>query len=180
MQNETCKHGPHRRNFVKEALAGVIGLIAVVIPGLAGLAVMLDPLRRKAAGTLNLRVAALASLPEDGTPVKVPVIADKTDAWNKFSQIPIGAIYLRRKGKDAVEALNVVCPHAGCFVTYQKDRKDYLCPCHDSRFALDGSISSKDSPSPRGLDALQAEVREGQVWVKFQNFHAGKKEKVPV
>ena len=176
-----CNHQkPDRRNFFKEGLAAVIGGLVAIVPGLAGLAVWLDPLRRKAEGGAKLRVARLAAIPEDGTPVKFSVIADKSDAWNKFSQIPIGAVYLRRKSPTVVEALNVICPHAGCFVTYQKDKKDYLCPFHDSRFAIDGTISSPSSPSPRGLDTMDVEVVEGEVWVKFQNYQAGRKDKVPV
>ena len=56
----------------------------------------------------------------------------------------------------------------------------YLCPCHNSTFALDGKISSAGSPSPRGLDELEVEIRnDSEVWVKFQNYRAGVPEKIP-
>ena len=79
-----------------------------------------------------------------------------------------------------VEAINVVCPHAGCFVDFRTDKKDFYCPCHNSAFSIDGKISDPKSPAPRGLDLLEAEVRnEKEVWVTFQNFQTGKSEKVP-
>ncbi len=171
---------PARRNFLKEALAGVLGFVITVIPGLAGLAVFLDPLKRQGnAGGRLVRVASLGAIPADGTPAKFAVVAEKIDAWNKFSEIPIGAVYLRRAGAGKIVALNVICPHAGCFVTLQKSGKDFLCPCHDSKFDLDGAITSPGSPSPRGLDTMEVEVRQDEVWVRFQSFQRGKKDKVP-
>jgi menaquinol-cytochrome c reductase iron-sulfur subunit len=119
-------------------------------------------------------------LPPDGVPRKFPVLADRTDAWNKYLNVPIGAVYLRRTSADKVEALNVVCPHAGCFVDFNPAVGGFRCPCHNSTFTVDGKIDSPASPAPRGLDSLEAEVRNGDVWVVFQNFKAGQKEKVPV
>ena len=92
----------------------------------------------------------------------------------------IGAVYLRREKGKPVEALNVACPHAGCFVDYVAARHGYLCPCHNSTFALDGKINDPKSPSPRALDTLEVEIRgEGEIWVRFQNYRAGVSTKVP-
>ena len=44
----------------------------------------------------------------------------------------------------------------------------------------DGKILDPKSPSPRGLDDLPVEIRNGgEVWVTFQNFRAGVHEKIP-
>ena len=88
-------------------------------------------------------------MPADGIPRKFAVIADRVDAWNKFPQVPIGAVYLRRTGDQTVEALNVVCPHAGGFVDYIAEKNCFICPLHDSKFSLDGKISDPKSPAPR-------------------------------
>ncbi|HVY70044.1 MAG TPA: Rieske (2Fe-2S) protein, partial [Verrucomicrobiae bacterium] len=105
----------------------------------------------------------------------------RQDAWNKFTNVPVGAVYLRRVGEKTVEAFNVVCPHAGCFVDFMPERKSYLCPCHNSTFGLDGKIQDAKSPSPRGLDSLEVELRDGgEIWVRFQNYQAGHHEKIPV
>ncbi len=92
----------------------------------------------------------------------------------------MGAIYLRRTGENEVKAFNVVCPHAGCFVDYRGDMNSFFCPCHNSAFGLNGELADKRSPSPRGLDSLEAEVRGNEVWVKFQNFQTGHATKIPV
>ena len=171
---------PTRRGFLKQAGAILFGAVAGLVPFLSGLTVFFDPLRRKAGAGQFVPVASLNALPEDGSPRKFSVIASRTDAWNKSPQTPIGAVYLRRTGEKTVQALNVVCPHAGCFVDYNPTAKGYHCPCHDSAFALSGQISSPSSPAPRGLDDLEVEIRKDvEIWVKFQNFQAGQATKTP-
>ena len=176
---DTPVNPPNRRSFLKEASAILIGAIASLVPLASGLFVFMDPLRRKSKAGDFIFVASLTALPEDGLPRKFSIIADHTDAWSKLPPSPVGAVYLRRVGQS-VEAFNVVCPHAGCFVDFVPDKKSYLCPCHNSTFALDGKISTPSSPSPRAMDKLTAEVRNGnEVWVKFQNFRAGEREQIP-
>jgi menaquinol-cytochrome c reductase iron-sulfur subunit len=159
--------------------ATVIGLIIKLVPLSAGLAVFFDPLlKRKGAAAGQkpfLRVASLSALPEDGTPVQFPVVADLTDAWNREPNQPIGAVYLRRVG-NTVECFNAICPHAGCFVAYAAQRKVFQCPCHTSSFELTGQRIAP-SPSPRDLDKLavdEEKLRSGEVWVQFVNYYPGK------
>jgi Rieske Fe-S protein len=93
----------------------------------------------------------------------------------------VGAVYLQRLAGKQVRALNVVCPHAGCFVDFRGAESCFHCPCHNSSFSLDGKVLDPKSPSPRALDDLPVEVRNGtEIWVQFQNFRAGVKEKTPV
>jgi menaquinol-cytochrome c reductase iron-sulfur subunit len=172
---------PDRRNFLTKAAAVVIGGIVAAIAPIAGLFVAFDPLRRKSEASGLVLVTSLNALPDDGTPRKFSVIATKVDAWNRTPNVPIGAVYLQRFKDGKVRALNVVCPHAGCFVDFRSAQNHYHCPCHNSSFALDGKVLDPKSPSPRALDDLEVEIRNGtEIWVKFQNFRAGVHEKIPV
>jgi Rieske Fe-S protein len=172
--------GGARRRFVLKALTLGSGGLAYVVPALAGVVAFLNPLKQKSQAGQFLRVASLDVLPEDGTPQKVSVVADRTDAWNRFPNEPIGALFLRRTGGGQVEALNVVCPHAGCSVQYEPKDGKLFCPCHAASFDLDGKRLDETSPSPRDLDTLDVEIRDGtEVWVRFQNFRTGIPEKVP-
>jgi menaquinol-cytochrome c reductase iron-sulfur subunit len=174
-----------RRNVLVAFAATVIGGLVGIVPFAAGLATFLDPLVKLRARTGGAaaagsghplrRVAALSALPADGTPVQVPVIADLTDAWNRESNQPIGAVYLRRQN-GKVECFNAICPHAGCFVAYSADRKVFQCPCHTSSFELDGQ-RILPSPSPRNMDALKVDaekLKADEVWVEFVNYYPGK------
>jgi len=170
-----------RRGFLAKLTSAIIGAIITLVPAAAGLAVWLDPVRRKTStGGQLVRVATLSALPDDGVPRKFSVIASRVDAWNRSPETAIGAVYLRREKGEKPRAFNVVCPHAGCFVDYMEERKGYLCPCHNSTFALNGKINDPSSPSPRGLDELAVEVRNSnEVWVRFQNYRPGTSEKIP-
>jgi Rieske Fe-S protein len=181
--NPAPASGAPRRGFVKALFAAVLGGVAVLGPALAGLFVFLDPLRRSRGTSRAVRVASLEALPEDGVPRRFPVIASRTDAWNKFPRVPVGAVYLRRTGSKEVVAFNVICPHAGCLVDFNDEEKNFLCPCHNSAFALDGRRANENSPSPRDLDTLKVEFRKApkgtDVWVHFQNFRTGVAQKIP-
>jgi len=180
--------GPPRRNFLAAFLATVIGLIVSIFPLIAGGLVFLDPiLKRKTtpgggkSGEPGgdkpfLRVASLDSIPDNGMPVQVPVIADLVDAWNREVNQPIGAVYLVRSGTN-VKCFNAICPHAGCFVGFAAARKCFQCPCHTSSFLLNGT-RILPSPSPRDMDELPVDpeklAKDGEVWVQFMNFYPGK------
>lgn len=180
--NSDPANGSDRRDFVKACCAVAVGGVAVSIPLAAGLNFASDPIRRGPAQAGGfLKVAHMGALPEDGAPRKFAVVADKSDVWNKFPNVPIGSVYLRRLAANKVEALSVICPHAGCAVDYQPEKGNFLCPCHNSAFGLDGSISDRRSPSARPLDTLEVELREGgEIWVRYQNFRAGIAEKLPL
>ena len=169
-----------RRSFLMRLGAIVFGGLATLIPVGTGVAALFDPLRKRARSTDMVMVTRLAAIPEDGVPKKFTVETDRVDAWTTYQQTPVGAIYLRRVD-DSVAALNVVCPHAGCFVALAPDRSRFACPCHKSSFDLDGVIDDPGSPSPRDMDSLEVEVRNGdEVWVRFQSFQSGRAEKTPV
>ena len=97
-----------------------------------------------------MRWTSLDTLPDDGTPRKVAVIADRTDAWNRFVNEPIGNVFLRRAGQTGeVVALQVVCPHAGCSINYQATDAGgkFFCPCHAASFDLTGSGPTRPRPA---------------------------------
>ncbi|KAF0178369.1 MAG: menaquinol-cytochrome c reductase iron-sulfur subunit [Limisphaerales bacterium] len=172
---------PARREFLKQGCAACLAVAAVGTPAAVGTRVFLDPLTRLKTVENFVKVTTLDTLPEDGTPVQFPVLADRRDAWTKFTQVPIGAVFLQRQAKDKLLALSVVCPHAGCFVDYVEEQQGFLCPCHNSLFLKDGGLKDEQSPSPRPLDTLEVQVRNrNEVWVRFQDFQLGVTEKKPV
>lgn len=165
-----------RRNFLTKVAAGAIGVVLGLFPIAVGALTILDPLvgKKKKKGQL-IRVASVSQLPDDGTPIRVPIVSDLVDAWNRETNQPIGAVYLR-KDKDKVVAFNAICPHAGCFIGYSSQRAVFQCPCHTSAFELDGD-RIEPSPSPRDLDPLSIDEKrlsEGEIWIDFVNYYPGK------
>ncbi|MEX2472813.1 MAG: Rieske (2Fe-2S) protein [Gemmatimonadota bacterium] len=167
-----------RRSFLQAIGAVLAGAAAGFAPVVAGAATLLDPLRRERPDADLVRVTTLTTLPEGGAPKRVTVQSDRVDAWTHYALTPVGAVYLRRDA-GRLHALNVVCPHAGCSVNLAPDGSHFACPCHRSRFALDGT--REEGPSPRNMDELDVEVRGGdEVWVRFQNFRPGTEDKIPM
>jgi len=171
-----------RRGFLVKFAAVIFGGIVAIVPFAAGLFAFFDPLRRKSETGEFVRIVPLDALPPDGVPRRFAVLSNRSDAWNFFANQPVGAVYLRRTAENHIEALNSTCPHAGCFVDFDRQSDCYKCPCHNSRFTVDGAMI-QPSPSPRPMDTLAIELRESgvakEVWVKFENFYTGIAERLP-
>ena len=164
-----------RRSFLTQALAVIFGLVTGLVPVAVGVATFLNPLRKAKKGGSGdgfIKVTELESLPYN-VPQLVNIIADRHDAWNYYPKEPIGSVYITKTGPQEVQVFNTTCPHAGCAVDYQAEKNCFFCPCHNSKFALDGKRDAT-SPSARDLDTLELRVDDkGDVWVKYQDFQPG-------
>jgi menaquinol-cytochrome c reductase iron-sulfur subunit len=171
------------------AAAVVTGAIAVLTPLGAGLASFLSPLFRQSSSS-RVRIALLEQVPDDGMPRAFPVLADRVDAWTRYPEQRIGAVYLiRNKGEEKPIAFTAKCPHAGCFIGYTPGENEFKCPCHTSAFNLDGTRVHGDAEvAPRGMDSLKVDVRAvaagngakvDEVWVDFVDYQTGRKDRAP-
>ena len=88
-----------------------------------------------------------------------------------MTAFPAGRFYLARLDDGAFLALGRECTHLGCTVPWSQAEGRFVCPCHDSRFAADGTRLGGESP--RDLDPLEARVEEGRVLVRYQRFETG-------
>lgn len=179
----------NRRSFFAAAVALITGAIAMLTPVAAGLLAFVSPLFRKTKSP-EVRIALLSQVPDDGLPRYFSVVADREDAWNRYPQQRIGAVYLvRAKGESEPVAFTAKCPHAGCQIGYESGSDLFQCPCHTSSFKLDGTRSRGDAEvSPRDMDKLPVSLREvdsvegesvTEVWIEFIDFQTGHKEQHP-
>ena len=186
-----------RRGFFVRFLAGAIGLFVGVVPFAAGLTFFMDPLLRKrqaddadgssssgtvkdADGFVKMNIT-LDALPSDGSPRAFKVYDDRVDAWNKFQNIEIGTVWLRRTPDNQVLAFSSICPHLGCAVDFRQAENDFYCPCHTSSFDLDGEKTN--AIPPRGMDRLAVKVdpqADNAVWLKYEEFRGATPNKIPV
>jgi len=65
----------------------------------------------------------------------------------EFDDDPV-AVYRDEDGE--VHARSAVCPHMGCLVDWNDGEKSWDCPCHGSRFGVDGEVL--DTPAVDGLE----------------------------
>lgn len=52
-------------------------------------------------------------------------------------------------GKTKLHVVSVKCPHLGCELVWNPDEKSWDCPCHGSRFDIDGRLL--DGPAEKGV-----------------------------
>lgn len=185
--------GQPRRGFLMRFMTGLLAVILGLVPTVFGFLFFFDPLvRRKgsasasenpkkdAEGFIKMDVTR-DSLPDDGTPMSFKVYDDKIDAWNKFLQIEVGQVWLRKNADGEVVAFNTICPHLGCAVDYRAGRNDFFCPCHTSAFDMDGQRTNEIPP--RGMDPLVTKLKPetGEtIWLKYQTFRAGTEKMIPI
>jgi cytochrome b6-f complex iron-sulfur subunit/menaquinol-cytochrome c reductase iron-sulfur subunit len=116
-----------------------------------------------------VRVGRFSDLP-DGEPRRMAVVDDDRDAFTVTRNQQLGSVWVIREG-TGVRAMSSTCPHLGCSIDVNADKKSFGCPCHASRFALSGA--SEAGPSPRPMDPLTARVVDGWVEVDFRRFRQG-------
>jgi cytochrome b6-f complex iron-sulfur subunit len=59
-------------------------------------------------------------------------------------------------GGGGVFALSAVCTHLGCITRFLSDERAIACPCHGSRFDLEGNVVH--GPAPRPLPWLEVQT----------------------
>lgn len=188
-QSSHQESGAPRRGFLYQFITGAIAAVLGIVPAVTAVLFALNPLKKTPGGNegaedlsdgfVNLGITVEA-LPEDGAPRAVKVVDDRVDAWNKFTNVEIGRVWLRRLEGDKVVAFSTICPHLGCAIDFRREEHDFYCPCHTSTFALDGT--KQNQIPPRNMDELEIRRDEetGELWVKYETYRAATPEKVPV
>ena len=105
-------------------------------------------------------------------PVREIVDIEQVNGWMEaVSHKPVYVTKGARKGSlDGVEVLSAVCPHLGCEVPWNADAGKFVCPCHGSVFAPDGSLIQ--GPALRGMDTLAIQMKEDALMVRYEYFQA--------
>ena len=166
---------PDRRKFLATcALGGGVG-VAAAVPLIR---LVVDPAGKQTVSTPRAPIDLGPASRFVVAPTKVEIVAPVIkDAWAAARDVVLGAAYIRRVGDD-LDARSAVCPHLGCAVAFDRGQNNYLCPCHDSRFALDGAKLS--GPSERGLDQLPLQIVNGRVLLTWERYKTGRSSKEPV
>ena len=166
-----------RRDFLK--------ICSVVLSSLIGIAYAVPLIRTFISPGLKETVFGSTGLLELGSisdyqvdvPKKVKIKDTKVDAWTKFPPTEIGAVWIIMDKNKEFTVFTSICPHLGCGINWDENSGKFICPCHDSFFDIEGRVLS--GPSPRGMDTLETEIKDGKIFVKYQKMRLGVSEKIP-
>jgi Rieske Fe-S protein len=135
-----------RRTFLGWWLASL--LTATVVAGVLPILVFFWPAppkgQRKGPITITLDTP-LDQIPE-GQPSKILAPTNPNSAFimadgggdNAAGDLAFGGYVVKTGGATVVFAQN--CSHLGCSVSFNKDAQTFDCPCHGSRFYINGNV----------------------------------------
>lgn len=146
-----------RRGFLAR---GFWAALATVSAGLATPLVgyFFGPLLRKKTESL-LRLGAVEDFPVD-TPTRVETAFRRRDGW--VAEEGQQAAWVVRRA-DRLLVFDPRCTHLSCAYHWHAQSKQFLCPCHNGVYDLEGRVVS--GPPPRPLDTFDTTIRDGTLFV---------------
>ena len=168
-----------RRKFLKVATCAIGGGVGLAVAGPV-LTLLADPAGKMTVPTptapLDLGLAEQFRVGAE--PRRVDVVAPIVkDAWVASRNVVLGAAWIRRTAPDKLVALSAICPHLGCAIGWDAAARNFLCPCHDSRFSVSGDKMT--GPSERGMDELPLAVVDGRLQLTWVRYKTGQTTREP-
>jgi menaquinol-cytochrome c reductase iron-sulfur subunit len=155
----------NRRSFFG-ALLGVGSVFMGALLSVPLIRFALFPLIRRTTDLKSSPIGSVSEFSSLSEPAMRTIQIEQIDGWRKT--VSEKAVYITKNQQGQLAVLTSICPHLGCTVPWNKEKKQFICPCHGGTFSADGSRVS--GPSQRGMDALETSVQDGQLLVRFQYF----------
>lgn len=70
-----------------------------------------------------------------------------------------------KDSEGELKAVNPTCTHQGCIVDWSADENQFICPCHNAKYAPDGEVLAK--PAPSSLSTYQLQEDNGNILVSL-------------
>jgi menaquinol-cytochrome c reductase iron-sulfur subunit len=154
-----------RRSFLG-ALLAVGGIFVGALLSVPLIRFAIFPLLRRTTELKSSPVGELNEFSSLTEPTLRTIQIEQVDGWRKA--VSEKAVYVTKDSQGQLRVLTSICPHLGCTVPWNKEKNQFVCPCHGATFSLDGTRIS--GPSLRGMDTLETSVQDGQLLVRFQYF----------
>jgi Rieske Fe-S protein len=143
-----------RRTFLGWWVASL--LTATVVTG--GLPILIffwpAPPKGQKKGPINILLDTSIDQLQDGQATKILAPTNPNSAFimadgggdNAPGDLAFGGYVVKNQGKVVVFAQN--CSHLGCSINFNTDAKTFDCPCHGSRFHMDGTVLHGPAADP--------------------------------
>ena len=156
---------PHlsRKGFVT-ATVGVLGTIMGAVVGLPAIGYLISPATKSQESEAWIALGPLENYPI-GVPTPFSFTRSKINGWEKTVNSHGVHVLRRSEAESDILVLSNVCTHLSCRVTWEEDAQEYVCPCHDAQFDINGDVSF--GPPPRPLDQYETKVEEGNLFIHF-------------
>jgi Rieske Fe-S protein len=158
-------HHISRRDFIKITTVAVGSVIGAAI-GLPAINFLIDPALKADKTDAWIPLGKLEKI-EIGKPTLLTFTRSKANGWEKT--VNSYGVFILRKSETQTLVLSNKCTHLGCHVNWDAETQEYICPCHDAQFGINGEVLG--GPPPRPLDQYsgdQVKVEDGTLLIHFQ------------
>src|SRR5258707_9154508 len=145
-----------RRGFFLTVIYGLCAAMCAALSIPAAVYLFFPPKLRK---EQNWAEAGDVTKMTPNSPVEMVFRRNRVDGWRILSEKST-AWAVKMYGGEVV-AFAPQCTHLGCAYHFDEPKKQFLCPCHNSVFSLDGKVAS--GPAPRPLDRYDAKVQANKL-----------------
>jgi menaquinol-cytochrome c reductase iron-sulfur subunit len=149
----------NRRSFLG-ALLSIGSVFVGVLLSVPLIRFAIFPLIRRTTDLKNSPVGSLSEFSSLTEPAMRTIQIEQIDGWRET--LSEKAVYITKDQRGQLCVLSSICPHLGCTVPWNKEKKQFICPCHGGTFSADGSRVS--GPSQRGMDTLETSVQDAKCW----------------
>lgn len=142
----------HRKQFL---LGAGVGLAATVLAACSTYG-------KKPEAASAPPTSTVDSTPGTGAPASAPAPAPAANAIAKTADVPVGSgvivdeVVVTQPTAGVFKGFSTTCTHAGCAVN-KVANGTIDCPCHGSKFNLDGSVAN--GPATKPLEAKAVTVQ---------------------
>jgi menaquinol-cytochrome c reductase iron-sulfur subunit len=143
--------GVTRRNFYVGAIYGLGAAIAAALGLPAAIYLLLPPKVRVASQWVE--IGDVTSLAPD-SPTEMTFRSNRVDGWKVTSEKTTA--WVVKQADNSVVAFGPQCTHLGCAYHWDEGKTEFICPCHNSLFSIDGKVTS--GPAPRPLDRYETRI----------------------
>ena len=150
-----------RRDFVKVVTATLSGIMGAAM-GIPIIAYLIDPALDVQTSEAWIPLGSLENYPV-GSPKAFSFTRSNINGWEKTVNSYGG--FIVRKSESDLLALSNRCTHLSCSVNWSEETQEYVCPCHDAQFDIEGNVNAGPPPTP--LDHFETKVEEGNLFVFF-------------
>ena len=147
-----------RRAFHTSMIYGLWGLITAAL-GAPALVYLLFPPKAKHEDEW-VEVGDVTKL-QPKSPVEMVFRRNRKDGWKIIAEK--STAWVVKMADDRVVAYGPQCTHLGCAHHWDSGKGQFICPCHTSLFALDGTVIS--GPAPRPLDRFEIKVENNKLLI---------------
>ena len=143
-KNQSAENTTTRRGFLSSA--AMTGGLVVSLGTLGGIGIKFLTPRKTHGAAVNLFIGKAASIPENAS----AIVKDLS-----------GSEIIVLHTSEGFKGFSNVCPHLGCHVHWEAEKKIFYCPCHEGVFDARG-VATAGPPAEAKQILATAEIKHDE------------------